>query len=34
LDLNNCEVAQEKLEVMLLDSLQQNKVTASGFILK
>jgi hypothetical protein len=32
--LNNCEVAQEIMGVMLLDSLQQNKVTAIGITQK
>jgi hypothetical protein len=32
--LNNGEMKQENLEVMLLDSLQQNKATAIGIILK
>jgi hypothetical protein len=32
--LDNCEVVQEFMGVMLLDSLQQGKATAIGFILK
>jgi hypothetical protein len=32
--LNNCDVAQENMGVMLLDSLQQNKATAIGFTPK
>jgi hypothetical protein len=32
--LNNGEVVQQNLEVVLLDSLQHNKATASGIIQK
>jgi hypothetical protein len=32
--LNNCEVAQEIMGVMLLDVLQEYKVTAIGIIPK